>query len=64
MIIFYSTGREERTMKILDDEIIKICKETSKCLTGKDRRAYQAKITRAYLDKSARRAEFTFRMGA
>ena len=47
-------------MKILDEEIIKICKETSKCLTGKDRRAYQAKITRAYLDKSARRAEFTF----
>ena len=47
-------------MKILDDEIIKIRKETSKCLTGKDRRAYQAKITGAYLDHSARHAEFTF----
>ena len=47
-------------MKILDKETIKICKETAKCLTGKDRRAYQAKITCCYLDKSARQAESIF----
>jgi len=60
MKIFYGSVREERTMKILDDTLINIYKETSKCLTGNNRRVFQAKITEAYLDGNARRAEFIF----
>ena len=47
-------------MKILDEELIGVFKETSKALTGHDRRAFQAKITKTYLDGNVRKAESIF----
>jgi len=51
------------TMKILDNTIIKICKETSFALTGSDRRIFQAKITNEYLEGNQNRAESVFGWG-
>ena len=51
------------TMKILDNTIIKICKETSFALTGSDRRIFQAKITNEYLEGNPNRAESVFGWG-
>ena len=50
-------------MKILDDKIIQIYKETSNTLTGSDRRAFQAKITNEYLGGKPSRAESVFGWG-
>ncbi len=54
---------EVRTMKILDEKIIKIYKETSTMLTGSDRRIFQARITNEYLDGNPNRAESVFGWG-
>jgi len=51
------------TMKILNEEVIKICKETSATLRGSDRRLFQAKITKEYLDGNPNRAELVFGWG-
>ena len=50
-------------MKILDEKIIKIYKETSTTLKGSDRRLFQAKITNEYLDGNPNRAESIFGWG-
>ncbi len=44
-------------MKILDERIIQIYKETSSSWTGSARRAFQAKITNEYLGGNQNRAE-------
>ena len=49
--------REAYTMKTLDKKIIQIYRETSKTLTGSDRRAFQAKITNEYLEGNPNKAE-------
>jgi len=54
---------EAYTMKIPDDKIIKIFKETSTTLTGSNRRIFQAKITNEYLDGNPNRAESVFGWG-
>lgn len=51
------------TMKILDEKIICIYKETSAALKGSDRRLFQAKITNEYLDGNPNRAESVFGWG-
>jgi hypothetical protein len=50
-------------MIVLDNTFISICKETSKKLTGNDRRVYQAKIVKAYLQGNVRKAETMFGWG-
>ncbi len=50
-------------MKTLDENIIRIYKETSNALTGSDRRAFQAKITNEYLEGNPNRAELVFGWG-
>jgi hypothetical protein len=50
-------------MKILDEKIIQIYKETSNTLTGSDRRAFQAKIANEYLGGKPTRAESVFGWG-
>jgi hypothetical protein len=50
-------------MKILDKELIGVFKETSKALTGHDRRAFQAKITKTCFNGNARKAESIFGWG-
>jgi len=50
-------------MIILDQKFIDICKETSKQLTGNDRRAFQARIVKEYLQGNVRKAESTFGWG-
>jgi len=44
-------------MKILDEKLIQIYRETSNSLTGSARRAFQAKITNEYLGGNQNRAE-------
>ncbi len=47
-------------MKMLNERIIEIYKETSRKLTGSDRRRFQAQITIEYLEGKARKAERIF----
>lgn len=50
-------------MKILDEKIIQIYKETSNTLTGSNRRAFQAKIAKEYLGGNPTRTESVFGWG-
>ena len=50
-------------MKILDEKLIQIYKETSTTLAGSDRRAFQAKIANEYLGGKPTRAESVFGWG-
>ena len=50
-------------MKILDEKLIQIYKETSTTLAGSDRRAFQAKIANEYLEGKPTRAESVFGWG-
>lgn len=50
-------------MKYISESQIDIFKETSKMVTGSDRRKFQANITKEYLDGNARKAENVFGWG-
>ncbi len=50
-------------MNRLSDELLQIYKETAFTLTGSDRRAFQAKIAKAYLKGSSTKAERIFGWG-
>ncbi len=50
-------------MKILDEELMGVFKETAQALTGHFRRAFQAKITKICLDGNIRKAESVFGWG-
>ena len=50
-------------MKTIDENMIKVYKETSKSLRASNRRAFQAKITNEYLEGNQNRAELVFGWG-
>ena len=50
-------------MRNLDEELIRVYKETASELTGHARRAFQAKITKIYLEGNVRKAESIFGWG-
>jgi len=50
-------------MKTLTAEFVQICKETATAFTGSDRRAFQARITKEYLEGSPTKAERVFGWG-
>lgn len=50
-------------MKILDEELTAVFKETAQALTAHNRRAFQAKITKIYLHGNVRDAESVFGWG-